>query len=90
VFSVVVPVAGFVGMVYVVYALLVRTWDAFHTVLIALTAVALVAAVLAAAAGVPMTACLLIATLAPVVSVVGFELVGHRHVAAAIAANLDV
>jgi len=89
VFSVVVPVTVFVGMVYVIYALLVRTWDAFHTLLIAFTAVVLVAAVLAAAAGVPMTACLLIATLAPVVSVVGFELVGHRHVAAAIAANLD-
>ena len=36
--------------------------------------------------GVPMTVCLLIATLAPVVSVVGFEMVGHRHAAAAIAA----
>ena len=30
--------------------------------------------------GVPMTSCLLIVTLAPMVTVVGFELLGHRHV----------
>jgi hypothetical protein len=49
----------------------------------------LVASVVMAAAGVPMAACLLVATLAPAVSVVGFELLGHRHAAAAIAASLS-
>lgn len=85
VFSVVIPVAVFVVLVYVLYALMVRTWDVFHVVLLVLTAGVLVGAVVAAAAGVPMAVCLLIATLAPVVSVVGFEVVGHRHAAAAIA-----
>ena len=32
-----------------------------------------------------MTSCLLIVTLAPVVTVVGFELLGHRHAEEAIA-----
>ena len=32
-----------------------------------------------AAAGVSMAVCLLVLTLAPVVTVVGYETVGHRH-----------
>ena len=35
-----------------------------------------------------MTSCLLIVTLAPMVTVVGFELLGHRHVDEAIARSL--
>jgi hypothetical protein len=34
-----------------------------------------------------MTACLLIATMAPAVSVVGFEVLGHRHTARAVASG---
>jgi hypothetical protein len=68
--------------------LLVRAWDAFHALLVALTAVVLVAAVLAALAGVSMALCLLVVTLAPVVTVVGFELLGHRHAEEAIAKSL--
>jgi len=44
--------------------------------------------VLAADAGVSMTVCLLIVTLAPVVTVVGYESLGHRHAAEAIAKSL--
>ena len=88
VFSVVIPVAAYVAVVYALYSLMVRTWDRFHVLLVALTAVVLVASVAAAAVGVPMAVCLLIATLAPMVSVVGFEWVGHRHVAEAVAARL--
>jgi low temperature requirement protein LtrA len=88
VFSVVIPVAVYIALVYFLYSLMVRTWDLFHVLLVTLTAAVLVGAVLLAAAGVPMAVCLLVATLAPVVSVVGFEVVGHRHAAAAIAANL--
>jgi hypothetical protein len=75
----VVPVAVYVGLIYVLYGLMVRAWDGWHLLLAALTAAVLVAAVASAAAGVPMTACLLIVTLAPVVSVVGFEILGHRR-----------
>ena len=88
-FSVVIPVAAYVALVYALYSLMVRTWDRFHVLLVALTGLVLVAAVGAAAAGVPMAVCLLIATLAPVVSVVGFESVGHRHAAEAIAASVS-
>jgi low temperature requirement protein LtrA len=88
VFSVVVPVAVYITLVYLLYSLMVRTWDRFHVLLVTLTGLVLVAAVVAAALGVPMAVCLLIATLAPAVSVVGFELVGHRHAAEAIAASL--
>jgi low temperature requirement protein LtrA len=89
VFSVVIPVAVYIALVYLLYSLMVRTWDGFHVLLVVLTAGVLVAAVVSAAVGLPMAVCLLIATLAPVVSVVGFEMVGHRHAAAAIAASVE-
>ena len=41
-----------------------------------------------AAAGISMANCLLVVTLAPMVTVVGYELLGHRHAAEAIARNL--
>jgi hypothetical protein len=68
--------------------LLVNTWDTFHILLVIGTAAVLIGAVLLAAAGVSMAACLLIVTLAPMVSVVGFEVLGHRHAAQAIANSL--
>ncbi|MBJ7339632.1 low temperature requirement protein A [Mycolicibacterium sp.] len=89
VLAVVVPVGVYIGLVFVLYGLMVRTCDVFHVLLAVLTVGVLVGAVGCAAAGVPMTACLLIVTLAPVVSVVGFEVLGHRHVAVAIAASLE-
>ena len=44
-----VPVAAYIASVYLLYMLMVRTWDAFHVLLVALTAVVLVAAVVLAA-----------------------------------------
>ncbi len=85
--SVVIPVAVYVGLIYLLFALMVRTRDLFHVLLIVLTGAVLAAAVLLALAGVPMAVCLLVATLAPVVSVVGFEVLGHRHLAEALAAD---
>ncbi|HEV7423447.1 MAG TPA: low temperature requirement protein A [Mycobacterium sp.] len=87
VLSVVIPVGVFISLVYALYAYLLRTWDWFHPLLMALTAAVLLAAVLLALAGMPIAVCLLIATLAPMVSVVGFEVLGHRHAEAAIAAS---
>src|SRR4029453_4909932 len=79
VLSVALPVGAYIASVYILYAWLVRTVDAFHLLLIALTAAVLGLAVWLAAAGISMANCLLVVTLAPVVTVVGFELVGHRH-----------
>src|SRR6185312_7247204 len=74
VLAVAVPVGLYIISIYVLYMRLVRTADSFHILLVAGTAVVLGAAVALAAGGMPMAACLLIVTLAPAVSVVGFEL----------------
>ena len=88
VFSVAVPVGVYVGLVFVLYTMMLRRFDGFHVLLVVATAAVLVGAVVSAAAGVPMAVCLLIATLAPVVSVVGFEVLGHRHASVAISASV--
>jgi low temperature requirement protein LtrA len=88
VLSVALPVAAYIASVYVLYTMLVRAFDTFHVLLIVLTAVVLAGAVLLANAGVSMTICLLVVTLAPMVTVVGYEVLGHRHAAEAIATRL--
>jgi hypothetical protein len=47
-------------------------------------------AVAAAAAGLPMTWCLIILTFAPVVTVIGYECRGYRHRHAALARDGDL
>jgi low temperature requirement protein LtrA len=89
VLSVAVPVGLYTLSVYVLYARLARTVDAFHLLLLALTAAVLGGAVWLAASGISMANCLLVVTLAPMVTVVGYETLGHRHAADAIARNLD-
>jgi low temperature requirement protein LtrA len=88
VLSVAIPVAAYIASVYALYMLMVRTVDAFHVLLVALTVVVLGVAVWLAEAGVSMANCLLVVTLAPMVTVLGYELLGHRHAAEAIAKNL--
>jgi hypothetical protein len=63
---------------------LVWTRDPFHLGLIAATAALLVLSVVLAAAGVSVAVCLLVVALAPAVTVVGFETLGHRHMADAL------
>jgi low temperature requirement protein LtrA len=82
VLSVAIPVAVYAAALYAVYSLVMREADPFHIWLLAGTAAILVAAVLLATAGVSMAVCLVVLMLAPVVTVVGFELVGHRHLEA--------
>lgn len=89
VLSVALPVGVYILSIYVMYAWLVRTVDAFHLLLIALTAAVLGLAVWLAAAGISMANCLLVVTLAPMVSVVGYEARGHRHATAAITRSLN-
>lgn len=87
VLSVAIPVGLFIGLVYVLYGMLVGAVAGLHLLLVSLTAVVLVAAVLLADAGLPMAVCLLVVTMAPVVTVVGFEVRGHRHAEAMLAAG---
>ena len=82
--SVAVPVLLFVIGLLAIYTWLLREFDPFHVGLMVGTVVVLVLAVIAAAAGASIGLCLIVITLAPAVSVVGYETVGHRHAAAAL------
>jgi low temperature requirement protein LtrA len=84
-----VPVAVFTVGLFVLYSLLLRQIDAFHGLLIFGAVLALTGAVVAVAAGASLGTGILITVLAPVIIIVGFETVGHRHQAAAIARILD-
>ena len=79
VLSLAVPVGLYLLMVYLLHTLLLSATDPFHLLLISLTLAVLLAAVLLSAAGVAIAACLLIVMLAPFVTVVGYETIGHRH-----------
>jgi hypothetical protein len=61
-----------------------RTLDPFHLGLIAATAALVILSIVLAAAGVNIQVCLVVLALAPVVTVVGYETIGHRHIAAAL------
>lgn len=79
--AVAIPVGIFVVTLFALYTLLVRAIDVFHLMLIACVVVCLVAACLLAAAGTPFAVCLMIVTIAPAIIVVGYEAIGHRHIA---------
>ena len=85
--TVAVPVAVFVLGLYGVYAAFFREHDPFHLLLLAGTAGVLVLAVVCAALGLSMTWCLIVLMLAPFVTVVGYETVGHRHLTEAMLRN---
>jgi hypothetical protein len=65
-----------------------RAWP-FHFLLVALSAALLGAAVAMAAADVAIEWCLLVLALVPWVTVIGYELVGHRHNAQVLADLAD-
>jgi low temperature requirement protein LtrA len=85
VLSVVIPVAIFALVFYALYSALFRARDPFHLWLLAATTLFLVASVVMATSGVSVPVCLIVLALAPVVTVVGYETVGHRHMADALA-----
>ena len=79
VLCVVVPVAVYVFGIYALYTYLSRSTDAFHLTLLAGSVVLLVAPLLLASGGASMPWCLIVLALTPWVTVVGYELRGHRH-----------
>lgn len=83
--TVVLPVAVFTMSIFAMYFHLYRDPDRFHLVMLGLTAVLLATPLFMARAGVEVAWCLLVLMLAPVVSVVGYEVWGHRHQEAAVA-----
>jgi low temperature requirement protein LtrA len=84
VLTVAIPVAVYAFALFGLYTYLVRACDPFHLGLLAGTAAVLALAVALAAAGVPMAMCLVVLMFAPLVVVVGYETIGHRHMVAAL------
>lgn len=79
--AVAVPVLVTIAGYFLLYAALVRTFDAFHLLLFAGAAVVLGVAVLVTALSGDLGVGLLLVMLAPAVIVVGYETVGHREMA---------
>ena len=84
-----IPLGIYVLAIFVLYAYLSRTMDPFHFLLIGASALVLGASVAMAAAGVSIEWCLLVLSLVPWVTVIGYETVGHRHNAQVIADLAD-
>jgi low temperature requirement protein LtrA len=77
--TVVIPVAAYIGMIYLMYAVSMRATDPFHLLLLAGSAAVLIGAAVLSTTGVSLSVCLVLVALAPVVTIVGYETVGHRH-----------
>jgi low temperature requirement protein LtrA len=80
VLSTAIPFTIYIVTLYGLYASFTRHRDPFHLALMAGTAAVLVLSVALAALGVGLAACLVVLVFAPLVTVVGYETVGHRHV----------
>ena len=79
VLTVAIPAAVFIGILYLMYAVSMRAADPFHLTLLAASGAVLVAAVVLANRGVAFPLCLVVVALTPVVTIVGYETIGHRH-----------
>jgi low temperature requirement protein LtrA len=84
--SVAVPLGIFFALVFGLYSVLTRTIDRLHLWLIGMTAAVMAASVALSAAGASLPVSLLVLSLSPWVSVVGYEIAGHRHNAEVLAA----
>lgn len=82
VLAVVVPLAVFTVSYFAIYSALMRRLDSFHVGLAGGMLAVLMLAVVGASAGLSLGWSLLIAAAAPYVTVVGYEIVGYKHVAA--------
>jgi low temperature requirement protein LtrA len=74
-----VPVTMFLGSTYALNYHLVRKADRFHVWLLVATFALVAAAVIGVITSIDMAICLVVLALAPAVTVMGYELSGHRH-----------
>jgi low temperature requirement protein LtrA len=79
VLAVAIPVALYVASIYALHYQLARVFDPFHLLLLGGTALVIGVSITMAVVGTPMVWCLAVLTLAPWVSVVGYETIGYRH-----------
>ena len=87
--AVAIPFGIYLGLIYMIYAYLIGEFDRFHIWLLSGTAAVIAIAIFAAASGVNMPVCLIVLTMAPVVTIVGYEIVGHEHQANALERAAD-
>lgn len=80
--AVAVPVGIFLVGLIVIYQLMARTWDGYLVGVLVLVVAVLVLAVVLSASGAGFATCVTIVALAPALVVAGFEIGGHRRVAA--------
>ncbi len=84
------PLTVFYLTVYALYSVLTRSVDLLHLWLMGATALVMAAAVALSAAGASLPVTLLVLALSPWVTVVGYEIAGHRHNAEVLAALPEV
>jgi len=72
-----VPVGLFLTTIYLIYYYLVRAVDRLHILLLGATAAVFALSIVAAMLGVDLAVCLVILTLAPIVTIVGYEIEGY-------------
>jgi low temperature requirement protein LtrA len=85
VLSTAIPISIYVAALFGIYAAFTRHLDPFHLLLLAGTAGVIALSVVLAGLGAGVGVCLLVLMFAPVVTVVGYETLGHRHVVEALA-----
>jgi low temperature requirement protein LtrA len=86
--SVAVPLVVYIVSIYAIHTYLLQELDRFHLWLIAATLVVVAASVAAVYAGLSLSMALVILTFAPIVTVLGYELLGHKHQAEALRRDL--
>jgi hypothetical protein len=79
VLSVAVPVAAVILALFAIWTAMIGERDPFHGALLTSTGAVLLLSVLLAAAGVSMAICLVVVACTPVVTVIDYEAIGHRH-----------
>ena len=85
IWAVVIPVLVFMLAFFGLYSYMVRAIDAFHYGLLAGVLATLAASVILVSNGASMATALLVVMAAPIVVVVGYEVLGYRHEAAVLA-----
>jgi low temperature requirement protein LtrA len=85
VLSVAVPVAVVILALFAIWTAMVGDRDPFHLCLLVATGAVLLLSILLAATGASIAICLVILAGAPLVTVIGYETVGYRHLTDALA-----
>lgn len=74
-----IPLTIFLALIYALHYFLVRRFDQLHVWLLVATGVVIASAIIAAVLGANIVACLSILLFAPIITIVGYEVSGHRH-----------